>query len=83
MRVLRFLLAAIVLVAAMFAGFFALAVVAVLGLLALLIQAFWRKRSAPGNSQPPPKTDTGDGEVIDVVATEESTESSPRDLLKG
>jgi hypothetical protein len=77
MRVLRFLLAAVIVIAALFAGIFALAIVAICGLAALAVHALRRKRmssatTADGAQRPrvyrerPGMT----GDVIEIEATD-------------
>lgn len=84
MRVFRFLLAAVVIVAAMFTGFFALAVVAVIGLVAMVVQSIRRRRMTTTTREFPfdqthrETVSSSSGEVIDVEATEATVVPEPR-----
>jgi len=81
MRLLRVLLAGLITVAALVAGFFAAVVILVTGAVAFVVQFFWKRQPptqpgpARGMNQPAPRrTD----DVIDVVATKVSTDPTER-----
>ena len=81
MRLLRVLMAGLITVAALVAGFFAAVVILVTGAVAFVVQLFWKRQpptqpgSARGMNRPSPlRTD----DVIDVVATKVPTDTSER-----
>jgi len=79
MRLLRVLLAGLITVTALVAGFFAAAVILFTGVAAYLLQLFWRPRP-PAQRSPAQETNRPSplrtDDVIDVVATKVPTDSS-------
>lgn len=81
MRLLRVLLAGLITVTALVAGFFAAAVILLTGVVAYVVQLFWKRPppTQPGpargvNRPSPLRTD----DVIDVVATKVPTDQGER-----
>lgn len=74
MRLVRLLLAVVVAAAALAAGFLFFAAIVVVGLLAFVVQFFWRRsragRPSPGVDSPASRPSATGDDVIDVHASD-------------